>query len=89
MMVKETWDESMKGWFCMDEHKQHGTMGKDDVTSPMVVLDSVFITTAIDAAKGREVSVVNLPGAYLNVDTEKEEEVCMVLWGPLSNLSWL
>ena len=61
-------------------------MEKDELASPIVAMDSVFITTTIEAVKNRDIAVVVLPGAYLSADMDDKEEVLMVLRGPLANL---
>ena len=86
MTVKEKRDESLKGRFCTDGRKQRGTMEKDESALPTVAMDSVFITASMEAAEHRDVAVVDLPGAYLSADMDDEEEVLMVLRGPLAEL---
>ena len=86
MTVKEKQDESLKGRFCMDRCKPRGTMEKDKSASPTVAMDSVFITATIEAAENHNVVVVDLPNAYLSADMEHEEEVLVVLRGPLAEL---
>ena len=78
MIVKDKCDESLKGRFCTDGQKQRGTMEKDESTSPIVGIDSVFIFATIEAAKGRDVAVVDLPGSYLSANMNIEEEVRIV-----------
>ena len=49
-------------------------------------MDSVFITASTKAAKNLNVVVIDLPSAYLSADMDDEEEVLMVLHGPLAEL---
>jgi hypothetical protein len=49
-----------------------------------VATESVFITAAIEAHEERHVAVLDIPGAYLH--TETDEEVIMVLEGPLAEI---
>jgi hypothetical protein len=49
-----------------------------------VSLESVLITSIIEAYEGREVSVVDIQGAYLSADMD--EEVIMLLRGRLAEL---
>jgi hypothetical protein len=51
---------------------------------PTVSLESVLITSTIEAYEGREVAVVDIPGAYLSADMD--EEVIMLLRGMLAEL---
>ena len=54
-------------------------MDNDESASPTIGLDSVFITATTKAAEEGDVAVVDLPGAYLNVNIDDREEVLMVL----------
>ena len=40
----------------------------------------------IEAVEGRDAAIVDLPDAYLSTEMDNEEEVLMVLRGPLVNL---
>ena len=59
---------------------------KQDVASPTVSLDSIFITSAIEAHENRDVVVINLPGAFLHAKLEDEDEVIMVMKECLAEL---
>jgi hypothetical protein len=84
MFLKEKRDGSIKGRACADRRKQREGSTKSDPTSPTVALGSVLITATIDAFEKREVSIVDVPGAYLTADMD--EEVCMCLRGRLAEL---
>ena len=43
-------------------------MLKEDLTSPTVTTESIFITSVIDAKENREVAIVDLPGAFLHTE---------------------
>ena len=47
-------------------------MSKEDVLAPTVMLYSIFVTAAIEAKKGRDVAVMDLPGAFLHADNDDE-----------------
>ena len=79
MMVKEKRDKSLVGRSCVDVQKQWGTTEKNKSASLTVALGSVFVIAAIEAVEGRDVAVVDLPGAYLNANIDDREEVLMVL----------
>ena len=57
----------IKGRMCADSSKQRVDFAKGEATSPTVTTYAVIITIAIDAHKGRDVVVINLPGAFLHV----------------------
>ena len=54
---------------------------KSDGTSPTVSTNGLIMKCAIDAHEGRDVAVVEIPGAYLNV--ENDEYIIMCLRGKL------
>jgi hypothetical protein len=82
--LKEKRDRTIKGRTCADGRKQRETAEHDATTSPTVSLESVLITSTIEAYEGREVSVVDIPGAYLSSDMD--EEVIILLCGRLAEL---
>jgi hypothetical protein len=53
------------------------------VTIP-VYLEAVLITSTIDAFEGRDVAIVDVPGAFLTADMDKDVYIC--LRGPLAEL---
>jgi hypothetical protein len=84
MFLKEKRDGSIKGRACTDGRKQREGSTKSYATSPTVALESVLITVTIDAFEKKELSIVDVPGAYLTADME--EEVFMCLRGKLAEL---
>jgi hypothetical protein len=84
MFLKEKRDGTIKGRTCADGRKQRETAEPGAATSPTVSLESVLITSTIEAYEGREVAVVDIPGAYLSADMD--EEVIMLLRGRLAEL---
>jgi len=50
----------------------------------MVALESVFITSAIDAKENRKIVTIDIPGAFLNADNE--DYVLMKMVGTLAEL---
>jgi hypothetical protein len=84
MFLQEKRDGSIKGRACADVRKQREGSTKTDATSPTVALKSVLITATIDAFDKREVSIIDVPGAYLTADMD--EEVFMCLRGKLAEL---
>ena len=57
---------------------------KSDGTSPTVSTNGLIMTTAIDAHEGRDVAVVDVPGAFLN--TTNDETILMCLRGALAEM---
>ena len=67
-----------KGW------PQRANSKKGESTSPTVSTESALITCCIDAMEGRNVSVADIPGAFLTADMD--EGMYMVLEGPLAEM---
>ena len=84
MFLTEKRDGNIKGRACADGRKQQESIRKEDAASPTVALESIFLTSAIEAHEGREVATIDIPGAYLHTDTD--EEVIMLLRGKLAEL---
>jgi hypothetical protein len=57
---------------------------KEDAASPMVLMESTFITGAIAANERRKVRCYNVPSAFVNMDVDKD--VLMVLKGELAEM---
>jgi hypothetical protein len=84
MFLKEKRDGSVKGRACADGRKQQDMAVPGDVTSPTTALESILFTTTIDAFEGRDVAIVDVPGAFLSADMD--EEVIMTTRGRLAEL---
>ena len=46
-------------------YKQRDYILKDDVSSPTVSAEAVMLTCVINAIKGRDVTVINVPNAFV------------------------
>ena len=81
MFLKEKLDGSIKGRGGADGRKQRDKIEPKDVISSTVSTESIMLVETIDALEGRDVSVVDIPGAYLSV--YMGDEVHMVFRGTL------
>jgi hypothetical protein len=84
MFLKEKRDGTIKGRACADGRKQRETAVPGAATFPTVAVESVMITATIDAHKGRDVAVVDVPGAFLSLGMD--EYVLMTIKGRLAEL---
>jgi hypothetical protein len=84
MFLKEKRDGSIKGRAYSDGRKQRETATPGYAASPTVSVESVMITAAVKTHEGRDVAVVDVPGAFLRADMD--EEVTMTLRGRLAEL---
>ena len=46
-------------------------MAQEDATSPTVASESVFLTVVVDARENHAVAVIDLPGAFMQVDMDE------------------
>ena len=60
----------MKAQSCANGGVQWDHVAKEEAASPTVGLESVFVTTVIDAEENREVVTIDIPGAFLHVTNE-------------------
>ena len=87
IFLKEKRNGKIKGRSCADRRPQQKVFKKEEVASPTVQTESVFITATIDAHEGRDVETVNLPGTFLHTDVDPADETTfIVLRGELAEL---
>ena len=67
MFLKEKQNGSIKEHGVADGRKQREKIKPKDATSPTVSTEDVMLTATIHALEGRDVAVVDTPGAYLIV----------------------
>jgi len=84
MFLENKQTGAVKGRLVADGSKQRNYIEEGAAASPTVMTESVLITAAIVATEGRDVAVIDLPGAFLNA--EMDEVVHMVLRGKLAEL---
>jgi hypothetical protein len=70
MFLKEKRDGSIKGLECADGRKQREGSTNSDATSPAVSLEAVLLTATIYSFEGRDVAIVDVPGAFLTADMD-------------------
>eukprot|EP00978_Attheya_sp_CCMP212_P042400 scaffold257852_cov32-Attheya_sp.AAC.1 len=70
MFLKKKSSGQIKGRGCADGRKQRKYTPKEDASSPTVAIESVMLTSVIDAKEGRDVATVDIPGAFMQVDQE-------------------
>ena len=84
IFIKEKLDGSIKGRGVVDGRKQQEKTEPKDTTSLTVSKKAVMLTATIGALEGRDMAVVDIPGAYLSADTD--DEVNVVFRGPLEEM---
>ena len=66
---------------------QRGHINKTDATSPTTALESVLLTSTIDAKEGRDVAIIDIPNAFVTTRIENKKDIVTVrLRGKLAKL---
>ena len=83
-ILTEKRDGSIKVSACTDGRKQWEYTEKVATASPTALLESIFITVAIDAKEEWDVGIMDLPGAFLHA--KNDERVVMFMKGKMAEL---
>ena len=71
MFLKKKRCGKIKGRGCADGRKQHAYITKEQSTSPTISTEAVFLTALVDAWENRKVAVLDVPGAFMQVDMDE------------------
>ena len=71
MFLKKKRCGAIKGRGCADGWKQRAYITKEESTSPTVSTEAVFLTAVVDAWENRKVAVLDVPGAFMQVDMDE------------------
>ena len=71
MFLKKKRCGTIKGRGCADGRKQRAYITKEESTSPTISTEAVFLTAVIDAWENRKVAVLDVPGAFMQVDMDE------------------
>jgi hypothetical protein len=64
MFLKEKSTGKIKGRGCGDGQKQRVYMAKEEASLPTILIESIMLTSVIDALEGRHMVTANIPGAW-------------------------
>jgi hypothetical protein len=84
MFLKQKRCGKIKARGCADGRKQRIYKTKEETSAPTVHIESLFLSSAIDALEGRKVMTADIPGAFMQADMD--ENLHMKLEGPLADL---
>ena len=71
MFLKKKRYGTIKGRGCTDGRKQRAYITKEESTSPTISTEAVFLMAVIDAWENRKVAVLDVPGAFMQVDMDE------------------
>ncbi len=67
--------------------QQQGYIIKEDASSPTVSSEAVMLTCVIDATENREVTIVDIPNAFVQTVVEDEKDRAFIrIRGPLFDI---
>ena len=70
MFLKKKRRGKIKGRGCADRRKQWAYIMKEQSTSPTISTEAVFLMAVVDAWQNRKVAVLDIPGAFMQVDMD-------------------
>jgi hypothetical protein len=71
MFLKQKRSGKIKGRGCADGRRQKLYSNKEDASLPTVSIESVMLTSIIEASKKRDIATVDVPGAFLQADMDE------------------
>ena len=90
MLLTKKRNGDVKGRAAYNGKPTRAWLDKDEVSSPTVSMESVTITTVIDAIEGRDVMTNDIPNAFiqthLTADPEDLDRVIMKITGVLVDM---
>lgn len=84
IMLKAKRNGDIKARSCANGSVQRDHIAKEEAAAPTVSLESIFITSTIDAKERRKVVTIDIPGAFLHADND--DYVIMKMTGTLAEL---
>ncbi len=57
---------------------QHGHVTKEELSSPTVSTKAVLLTSIVDAHKGRDVAVIDIPNAFIQTQVDDAKD-CVII----------
>ena len=65
LFLKLKYDITIKGRMVAGGNKQHGYIPKEEVAIPTASLELVMLTSVIDAQEGYDVTIADMPNAFI------------------------
>ena len=102
-MTQDEWKKAMESLIFLTEKRdgrikartvangsvQRKWMDKEDTASPTTALESVLLTSVIDAKEGRDIATVDIPNAFIQTEIPQEdgkERIILKIRGPLVDM---
>jgi hypothetical protein len=78
MFLKQKCDGKIKGGTVAGGNKQLDYISKEDASSPTVSMEAVLLSCIIDAEEWRDVTVVDIPNAFVQTHVENEKDMAFI-----------
>ena len=72
MFLKEKRCGKVKGQGCADGRKQRLYKSKEETSSPTIRVESLFLSSMIDAKEDRKVITCDIPGAFMQANIDEQ-----------------
>jgi hypothetical protein len=67
-----------QGKDCGWRNKQQDYISKEDASSPTIATEAILLSCIIDAKEERDVEVINIPNAFIQMRVEDEEDMAII-----------
>jgi len=78
LFVKEKRDGILKGRMVAGGNKQRDFISKEDTSSPTPATESILLTSIIDAMEKRDISIVDIPNAFIQTQIIDEKDMAII-----------
>ncbi len=78
MFLKEKHDGSLKGRTVAGGNIQRDYISKEDASLPTIATEAVLLLCIIDAKEERDVTVIDIPNAFIQMQVEDEEDMAII-----------
>jgi hypothetical protein len=78
IFLKQKRDEKIKGRTVAGGNKQRDYISKEDASSPTVSTEAVLLSCIIGAEEGRDVTVVDIPNAFVQTRDQNEKDMAFI-----------
>ena len=87
IFVERKHDGILKAQQVAGGNKQQGYITKEDASSPTVSLEAVLLTCKVDANKNMDVTIVDIPNAFVQTFVEDDKDKALIrIHGPLVDI---
>ncbi len=73
LVQKKDKDKTIKARTCANGSIQRAWMQREDATSPTASLESIILTSTIEAHENRDVATIDVPNAFIQTEVEYKE----------------